>query len=296
MRIRSIKPEFFKHEELYEIERATGLPIRVAYSGLWCAADREGRFKWRPRMLKCDVLPFDDVDFSEVLAALELGGFVRKYTVAGQEYGVLPSFKTHQHVNAKEAKSRLPGPPEGDEPQAFDIKVVAAKVLGCTGIPVNSPAIPVNSHAQHTTREVHAPHGDGGMHVHAQDGREGKGRERNCTAPKTTRETPDGSIHRQITERIGEVYKSVTGEDFAFNPRFAKRLQVFLDGWNGTAEEWLDRYADVLTFSTELFASECKRAADPVYLCDHWHAVSRELVKLQQEHSPRRKPTFAKLT
>ena len=56
-RIRTIKPEFFRHEALFEAEQATGLPLRVAYAGLFTAADREGRFKWSPRSLKLDCLP-----------------------------------------------------------------------------------------------------------------------------------------------------------------------------------------------------------------------------------------------
>jgi hypothetical protein len=68
-RIRTIKPEFFRHADLYEAEKETGLPLRLAFAGLWTAADREGRFKWRPRELKLDCLPHDDVDFSRVLDA-----------------------------------------------------------------------------------------------------------------------------------------------------------------------------------------------------------------------------------
>ena len=43
-RIRTIKPEFFRHEGLYELEQETGFAIRVAFAGLWTACDREGRF------------------------------------------------------------------------------------------------------------------------------------------------------------------------------------------------------------------------------------------------------------
>ena len=49
MRIRTVKPEFFTHEGLFDAEKATKLPLRVAFVGLWCAADREGRFRWEPR-------------------------------------------------------------------------------------------------------------------------------------------------------------------------------------------------------------------------------------------------------
>ena len=81
MRIRTIKPEFFHHEGLFEAELETKLPIRVAFAGLWCIADREGRFKWEPRRIGVQVLPYDGVDFSRVLDALTTRGFVFKYRV-----------------------------------------------------------------------------------------------------------------------------------------------------------------------------------------------------------------------
>jgi hypothetical protein len=33
-RIRTVKPEFFRHEELYELEKQTGLPLRLAFIGV----------------------------------------------------------------------------------------------------------------------------------------------------------------------------------------------------------------------------------------------------------------------
>ena len=90
-RIRTIKPDFFRHEGLFEAERETGLPLRVAFAGLFPVADREGRFRWRPRQLKLDVLPFDDVDFARVLDALRTRGFIVHYTSGAEQYGVIPS-------------------------------------------------------------------------------------------------------------------------------------------------------------------------------------------------------------
>ena len=98
-RIRTVKPELFKHEELFELEEQTGLPIRIAFVGLFTCCDREGRFKWRPRALKLDVLPYDMVDFSRVLDALTTRGFVVKYEVDGEVFGEIPSFKRHQTIN-----------------------------------------------------------------------------------------------------------------------------------------------------------------------------------------------------
>jgi hypothetical protein len=109
-RIRTIKPAFFRHKGLYELEQSSGFPMRVGFAGLWTVADREGRFRWRPEELKLDCLPYDQVDFAEVLAALQTAGFVQKYVVDGKAFGVIPSFAEHQIVNSREAQSTLPEP------------------------------------------------------------------------------------------------------------------------------------------------------------------------------------------
>lgn len=114
-RIRTIKPEAFTDEDLWDLEVETGLPIFRAFTGLWCYADREGRFEWRPRPLKAAVLPYWDGDVAPVLDALERGGFIRRYVVDGVTYGFIPGFLKHQAVGAREAKSVLP-PPPSDEP------------------------------------------------------------------------------------------------------------------------------------------------------------------------------------
>lgn len=110
MRIRTIKPEFFHHEGLFEAELETKLPIRVAFAGLWCIADREGRFKWEPRRIGVQVLPYDGVDFSRVLDALTTRAFVLKYRVGDACFGWIPSFLKHQVINNRESESILPDP------------------------------------------------------------------------------------------------------------------------------------------------------------------------------------------
>lgn len=111
LRIRTIKPDFFQHEGLFDAEQETGLPLRLAFEGLWCAADREGRFQWRVRALKANILPYDDVDFARVLDALWTRGFLVRYASAdGSEYGWIPTFKRHQVINNREAASKLPEP------------------------------------------------------------------------------------------------------------------------------------------------------------------------------------------
>jgi hypothetical protein len=119
-RIRTIKPEFFLHEGLFDLEVETSLPVRVAFAGLWTCADREGRFRWRPRSLKACILPFDNLDFARVLDALGSHGFVTKYIVGDDEYGLIPSFTRHQVINNRESDSELPAPPEDSPSQEID--------------------------------------------------------------------------------------------------------------------------------------------------------------------------------
>lgn len=111
-RIRTVKPSLFTHEVLWQAEQDTGLPLRVAFIGLFTASDREGRFKWRPRELKLAVLPYDDVDFARVLDALGTRGFIVKYACHGQEFGCIPTFGRHQVVNNRETASEIPDPYE----------------------------------------------------------------------------------------------------------------------------------------------------------------------------------------
>lgn len=113
-RIRNIKPEFFQHEKLFELEQNSKLPVRLAFIGLWTCCDREGRFDWRPRRLKNAILPYDEIDFAAVLDALAGGGFIKKYTVGEDDFGLVPTFKKHQHIGTKEKQTRTGFPPPPD--------------------------------------------------------------------------------------------------------------------------------------------------------------------------------------
>lgn len=108
-RIRTVKPELFRHEELFEAEKKYQLPLRIAFVGLFTCCDREGRFRWKPKQLKLDVLPYDDISMADVLTALTDSGFIVHYEVNGEEYGCIPSWSKHQYLNHREAASVLPG-------------------------------------------------------------------------------------------------------------------------------------------------------------------------------------------
>lgn len=109
-RIRTVKPEFFLHDRLFDAERQTGLPLRLSFIGLWCQADREGRFKWQPRRLKPLILPHDEVDFADILDALHGSEFVVRYSANGEDFGAIPSWHKHQSINQREADSQIPSP------------------------------------------------------------------------------------------------------------------------------------------------------------------------------------------
>ena len=109
-RIRTVKPEFYRHEELFSLEKEHKLPIRLAFSGLWCISDREGRFKWKPNQIKLDILPYDVLDMEEVLNILADNGFVEKYEIMGKKYAYIPSWNNHQIPNRSEPPSEIPSP------------------------------------------------------------------------------------------------------------------------------------------------------------------------------------------
>ena len=115
MRARNIKPGFFKNEDLAECS----FPARILFSGLWCLADREGRFEWKPKRIKAEILPYDNCDVSNLLKELWDREFLIKYTVAGQDYGLIPSFLIHQNPHPNEKASFVP-PPDDQAPSAND--------------------------------------------------------------------------------------------------------------------------------------------------------------------------------
>ena len=107
-RIRTVKPELFKHVGLFETEMAFQLPIRLAFIALFTCCDRMGRFRWDPKRLKLDVLPYDEIDVSRVLDALAMCGFIVKYEHQGECFGCIPTWASHQQINNREIASILP--------------------------------------------------------------------------------------------------------------------------------------------------------------------------------------------
>jgi hypothetical protein len=108
-RIRTVKPELFMHEGLFEIAKAYQLPLQFAFIGLFTCCDREGRFCWQPRRLKASILPYHEVDMEAVLEIFVRHGFVKKYVHQDLWYGCIPSWSKHQVIR-HEPESILPPP------------------------------------------------------------------------------------------------------------------------------------------------------------------------------------------
>src|SRR3990167_2736659 len=112
MRIRTVKPMFFKDEDLADHPPLT----RILFQGLWCLADKEGRLEDRPRYIKVEVLPYDQCDIPKMLQKLHDSGFIQRYKINGNGYIQIHKFTEHQRITGKEAESesKIPPIPDGE--------------------------------------------------------------------------------------------------------------------------------------------------------------------------------------
>jgi hypothetical protein len=254
MRIRTIKPEFFTHEGLFDLERETGLPVRVAYAGLWCAADRAGRFKWEPRRLGISILPYDEVDFSRVLHALTTRGFLVRYRVKDAWFGAIPSWEKHQIVNNREKLSDIPEPSAADEVDAC------------------------------LTRDSRVPHAS----QEEGKGREGKGRGKEGVPPQVPvkHATPHASQtellpderHHEITSKWGDMYRGAFDQTYSFATRDAATLKRFLTSNRDASTEILETAAQAWHRSKlDRYAKRVREAATIHGLCTFYNEIRLEL-------------------
>lgn len=113
-RIRTVKPSFLRHEKLQDLEAENpNQYVMMVFMGLWMLADNKGRFEYKPRSMKLDILPFLDYSIQASLDTLEAAEFIETYYVDGQKYGLIPTFKDHQRITGKEAQDgeRFPAKP-----------------------------------------------------------------------------------------------------------------------------------------------------------------------------------------
>ncbi len=111
-RIRGLKPDFFKDEDLAELP----FQVRLFYQGLWCFADKKGRLEDRPKYLKAEIFPYDRADVEKMLGLLENPKlkdrpgktFIRRYTINGRQYIEIIEFSKHQKPHHTERESGIP--------------------------------------------------------------------------------------------------------------------------------------------------------------------------------------------
>lgn len=103
-RIRTIKPDFFTSEDIVLLSPLA----RLFYIALWCEADKEGRFAWKPKTFKLRYLPGDNCDIEALADELLNACLVVLYE--GGTLAYIPSFGKHQHINPRESASVLPDP------------------------------------------------------------------------------------------------------------------------------------------------------------------------------------------
>ena len=110
-RIRTIKPEFYRHEELQNLElQHKGKYPMFVFAGLLNHCDKNGVFPWKPKILKLDILPFLKFDMEDTLNILETAGQIVKFTEKNKEYGFIQTFLQHQRISGKELQEEAKYP------------------------------------------------------------------------------------------------------------------------------------------------------------------------------------------
>lgn len=103
-RARNIKPGFFRNADLVELP----MEARLLFIGLWTLADREGRMEDRPKQIKIEIFPADNVDCDALLNELAQTGMVARYEVQGKRYLQVTNFTKHQNPHRDEKASTVP--------------------------------------------------------------------------------------------------------------------------------------------------------------------------------------------
>jgi len=234
-RIRTVKPDVAKHELLFDAEKETGLPIRFAWVMLFTQCDRAGRFRWRPRQLKSDILPHDDVDFSRVLDALWTRGFIRRYRVEGNDYGYIPTWDKHQIINNRESNSEIPEPSESFLLQAVD----ASSTRAARVVKDDAKSL------RHTQGEGEGEYGKGIKPKPS--ARKARGPVNNSQMAKATGQTR----HARVQQIVMGFYRDWAGTECPWGPGEGANLKRLLD----STPNWPD--GQLITCLHNLAKSQC---------------------------------------
>jgi len=113
MRTRQIKPSFYTSDDTGDLD----FHIRDLFIGLWLMADRRGRLKYQPNIIRATLYPhkldsISDADIVKWLDILHKRHLITIYSVAKQRLIQVNAFERHQHCHHKEAESILPKKPQ----------------------------------------------------------------------------------------------------------------------------------------------------------------------------------------
>jgi len=112
-RIRYLKPDFFKDEDLAEHPYW----IRLLFAGLWGIADKDGRLEDRIKRIKAEIFPYDTVDIEKGLGELsknkQYGNqpFIQRYEINGEKFIQIVNWGKHQKPHHTEKESEIPPAP-----------------------------------------------------------------------------------------------------------------------------------------------------------------------------------------
>ena len=121
MRIRSVKPEFWRSDDIASLSREE----RLLFIGLWSYVDDNGVGIDDYRLIASDLFPLDEDQketrefVSESLANLSRRSLIARYEVDGKRYLHVSTWKTHQRVDNPN-KTRFPLPVAEPEPPTSD--------------------------------------------------------------------------------------------------------------------------------------------------------------------------------
>lgn len=137
-RSRNIKPGFFTNDELAELPALT----RLLFIGLWTLVDRDGRIEDRPKKIKAECMPYDDMDADAALSALCKSGFILRYEADNTRCIQVQNWSKHQNPHVKELASTLPAPDKHQTSTVLEPVKPQPQPEPAGLIPDSSPLIP----------------------------------------------------------------------------------------------------------------------------------------------------------
>jgi hypothetical protein len=222
MRARGIKPGLYTNEELAECS----FQARFLFPGLWMLADREGRLEDRPKRIKGELFPYDDIDVDALLCELASHGFIVRYEVDATRSIQIATFSRHQRPHSNEAKRVIP-PCPGVLPAMEE----STSDQGGKDLQSKSEALRPSSLIPSSLTTSSLISGEEDREVEAADGERDQ---------KSTGAPPDPAFGR-----FWAVYPRATGKSKAYGQ------------WRRTLEDGAE--PDDLIRAAEAYAAECRR-------------------------------------